>query len=359
MSFSLRPILDRFIPEDIREFEQQEELIRARALVFIIGLNVLFSFLSLIFLYVFDLVPPALVGIIPYTLGGSVAGYGLALWIFRQHGLFAVSGNVYAVTCYVAILAIAARVEAHVYLILVTLAIPVVVSLVASHGSAMLWLLVISFTPKIVTYQGGVDLGGYFYNSWISVCIALLFALFMEYQYRISMQRRLNAERTMFEFAAAHDPLTGLANRATFDRRLKESIELCRLHDTKAVLLYIDLDQFKPINDNYGHQAGDIVLTTVASRMRKLVRASDTVARVGGDEFAILFEQCNPQSLQPLIKRISTVINQPIEVFDQALTVGCSIGKVICPDDGLHPEQLAHKADERMYAAKREEVKEV
>lgn len=356
MRFSFRPLLDRFIPDDIREFEQQEELVRARALVFIVGLNVIFATVSLVATLVFNILQPPLSEVVPYTLTASLLGYSVALWLFSSHALYAVSGNLYALTCYVAIVATASHVEAHVSVILVTLAMPVVVSLIANHASAMFWLLAVVFVPKLVAVLGGADLGDYFFNSWLAVCVGLFFALFMEYRYRHSMHERLNAERTQFEFAAAHDPLTGLANRATFDRRLQESIEFCRLHDTKAVLLYIDLDKFKPINDTHGHQAGDIVLTTVASRMRKLVRASDTVARLGGDEFAILFEQCDPTALEPLIERISTVINQPIEVFDRTLSVDCSIGKVICPDDGLHPEQLSHKADERMYAAKREEA---
>ncbi len=347
-------LMDRFIPADIKAFEQDEEIIRARALVFILLGNVIAGALFLLLTFVGDIMSAELRLVAPYTLTALALGCSISLWIFFQSGLFAVSGNLYALVMVAISLATAIQVEDQAHIILILLAIPVIVSLVANHVSAVVWLLVVAMVPQLVSAYRLEPLSVFFVNGWLACCFMLFFALFMENYYRENMRERLNAERTQFEFAAAHDPLTGLANRATFDRRLQECIEHCALHDTRAVLLYIDLDEFKPINDTYGHQAGDIVLTVVARRLRSLVRRSDTVARLGGDEFAILLESCTPQDIESLTERLAVEIRKPIEVFDNQLTVGCSVGMVLCPDDGQHPDQLAHKADERMYAEKRQ-----
>ncbi len=347
--------LDTLIPPDIKEFEQYEELIRARALIFILLLNLITAVVVLAATLVKDIMPAELRDISLFTLSFCIVSYSLALWVFYRSGLFSVSGNIYALACYFVTVITVLKVpnQNYVFLILTLLAMPVIVSLIANHVSAIIWLVIIAVTPELVIYSGNTKIGEYFLSSWIACCAGLFFALYMENYYRESIRARLSAECTKFEFAAAHDPLTELANRATFDRRLQESIEFCTLHNTKAVLLCIDLDRFKLINDTFGHQAGDIVLTVVANRLHHLARSTDTVARLGGDEFAILFDQCDPDHIKPIIERVANVISEPIKVFDKRLTVECSIGMVICPDDGLCPEQLSHEADERMYENKR------
>lgn len=346
--------LDLFIPSDILEFEQREELIRARAIVFLLLLSL---FTALLILFVVSVsggwMSPQLRLVMPYTVGISVVGFGIALWAFHRHGLFLVSGNLYALICFCSVVVTASKIADYRPLMLILLAVPVLVSLVANHLSARLWLLLIAAAPAMLDPSAIAFHGEYFIYGWLTCCSGLFLALEMENFYQQNMLGRLNVERMQFEFAAAHDPLTGLANRATFDRRLQESVECCALNDCKSALLYIDLDKFKAINDTYGHQAGDIVLTTVAARLRQLVRRSDTVARLGGDEFAILFPQCDPDGVRPYVVRVLEAVRKPIEVFGNHLMVDGSVGMVVCPDDGLHPDQLAHKADERMYADKR------
>lgn len=346
--------LDALIPPDIKEFEQNEEMVRARSVVFFNLVNILLSILVLLGTLA-SLIPAELRAVSPYTLGAALVANGLALWIFYTTGLYSVAGNIYALTIYGSTLysVIAVANPQFLYLLVPLLSLPMIVSLVANHKSAVVWLVLVTLSPELVMMVSDMVVGEYFEMSFLACCFAILMTLYIHNYYRENMRDRLNSERTQFEFAAAHDALTGVPNRATFDRRLRESIDYCTLHDTRAVLIYIDLDKFKPINDTYGHKAGDIVLKVIASRLRHLVRASDTVARLGGDEFAILFEQCDADKIDPIISRVSTVIAEPIEVFDNWLSVGCSIGKVVCPDDGTHPEQLAHKADERMYAQKR------
>ena len=344
--------LDLLVPADIRDFQHDEELIRARALVFIITLAALATIPLVPFLFV-DNPPPFIPPVLPPVSTIGLIGYVIALWIFRRTGLFIVSGNLYALIGSATILMIAITSDSRIYLIMGMLSLPVVVSLIANHASAMMWLTLTLFAPEIVKFFGGKDLGIFFTNSWTGICLGLFFAMHLEYLYRENMRRRLHIERSHFEFAAAHDPLTGLANRATFERRLGECIETCALHRASAALLYIDLDRFKSVNDTCGHRAGDRVLSCVADRMRSLVRSSDTVARIGGDEFAILLEKCDPGRVDDIIERLHRMIEEPIEAFGHRMSVQCSIGKVVYPEDGRDPDQLMHKADERMYDGKR------
>jgi len=354
--------LDSFVPNDIKEFEQSEELARSRALVFILLSNAVMSLLSTSILFSPDMIAPQFSQIAGLGIMFCLLGYSAALAIFKYSGNFAICGNIFAVVGYSATLAGVSTLASNdgLALMMVLLALPMLVSLMAGVLSGLIWLGVVVITPFAQVVLGYSEAYTSFYlMSWAASGSAILISIYVGHYYREGIVSRLNSERTRFEFAAAHDALTGLGNRATFDRRLRESIEYCGLHGTKAVLAYIDLDSFKPINDTLGHQAGDIVLITIADRLRHLVRKTDTVARLGGDEFAILFDQDCPADLEPLLLRLNQVVAAPIEVFDKKLSVGCSVGVVVCPDDGLHSHQLAHKADERMYDAKRRNKKAI
>lgn len=348
-------LLDPFVPSDVKEFAQIEELARARALVFLISVNLISSIVSLIGSLTLDLPPTIANTPTRFGLLACLLSYSFALWLFKRTALFNLTANIYAVTVYFTIMTAVLTLSGpdSVYFLLPLFSLPLLVAPIANLPSSLLWTTIITVTPVALNYLNLMAVSTIFSNTWMLACSGIYLTIYIGNDYRDGMSRRLNTERTKFEFAAAHDALTGLSNRTTFDRRLRESIEFCKLHDTKAVLAFIDLDKFKPINDTYGHQAGDIVLSTVADRLRRHLRGLDTVARLGGDEFAILFDQCNAESAAPLIERITATIGEPIHVFDNEFVVTCSIGVVVCPDDGVHPEQLAHKADERMYAAKR------
>jgi diguanylate cyclase (GGDEF)-like protein len=123
-------------------------------------------------------------------------------------------------------------------------------------------------------------------------------------------------------YQADHDVLTGLANRRAFDDRLHDQ----RPEDVELSVIYLDLDRFKPINDTYGHSAGDAVLMAVADRLRRGVRCRDLVARLGGDEFAVLRVGLDPAGQRELADRLVAAIGEPIEVEGQHLTVGGSVG---------------------------------
>lgn len=348
-------LLDYLTPPDIRELEHKEEQARARVLLIVLMANLLFSILALTSSLLPGTSPFIHNAQVQIGLVIAIAIYAVAIGMFQRTGLYIVSGNLYALMTY-AMTAIAVIAVPHPdsnTFLLNLLALPMVTALIANYGSGIAWLGIVTLTPAILSTIDNTEPNTLPLLNWASTCTGIFIAMYISHYYREIMAQRLNNQNSWLEFTAAHDPLTGLANRATFDTQLERSIELCKSNNTKAVLVYIDLDKFKPINDTYGHHAGDAVLVAVADRLRHLVRNTDTVARLGGDEFAILFDQCNPTAMSPVVDRITTEVSKPIKVFDHVLTVECSIGTVICPDDGVDAIQLSHKADERMYEVKR------
>lgn len=153
---------------------------------------------------------------------------------------------------------------------------------------------------------------------------------------------------------ATRDPLTGLANRMLLDDRLDQALERARRTQGQVGVALIDLNDFKPINDNYGHDAGDRLLIEVADRLSKSMRASDTVARYGGDEFVVVMERVHGRDdVRRLISAVDTALAVPIREDSLELTVSASIGVSMYPDDGDQANMLLRKADEAMYAEKR------
>ncbi len=155
---------------------------------------------------------------------------------------------------------------------------------------------------------------------------------------------------------ARHDALTGLPNRRVFAEVLEAARQQAGRGGAQFAVLSLDLDRFKPVNDVYGHQAGDDVLSEVATRIGAVVRAGDMVARLGGDEFALIMH-CNegeePTAAAALLAdRIIAGVGRPISIGPQVVDVGTSIGIAICPIDGTDPETLLRAADMAMYRAK-------
>jgi diguanylate cyclase (GGDEF)-like protein len=152
---------------------------------------------------------------------------------------------------------------------------------------------------------------------------------------------------------AHHDSLTGLANRRLFHDSLDLALARARRRTRYGALLYCDLDGFKPINDRFGHECGDLVLKEVAERLRDCVRRSDLPARLGGDEFAIVVEDLNtPDEALEIGEKIIAAISQPILIYEMKVNVGCSIGIAIFDGSEESAERLINKADKSMYEAK-------
>jgi diguanylate cyclase (GGDEF)-like protein len=152
---------------------------------------------------------------------------------------------------------------------------------------------------------------------------------------------------------ALHDSLTGLPNRELFDDRLAHAIALADRHDWTLAVMFLDLDQFKSLNDVHGHNAGDAALKTIAQRLLQYVRDEDTVCRNGGDEFLYLL--MNPRgktNIEQIAHSVLKTIAQPVPIGGQKLTIQGSIGIAIYPEHGASGEQLIAKADAAMYLAK-------
>lgn len=162
------------------------------------------------------------------------------------------------------------------------------------------------------------------------------------------------------EHLAAHDALTGLPNRVSFVRRLGELMRTRAQGETVGVL-FLDLDGFKPVNDQHGHAAGDHVLVVVARRIRNAIRPVDVAARMGGDEFVIALPFAREDAGIVELTRASLrkAIAEPIEYRGCSLRVSASIGMAICRQDGGSAEELLHLADQSMYVSKRSREREV
>jgi len=154
---------------------------------------------------------------------------------------------------------------------------------------------------------------------------------------------------------AEHDPLTGLLNREMFEARLADMVRLSVDCSALSALLYLDLDGFKPVNDELGHATGDKVLKAVAKRIEAAVRGDDVVARLGGDEFVILVGGLNlAEDAARIAAKLVATLSQPVDLDGVVATVGVSIGIALCPRDGETPAILLQAADCAMYQAKRQ-----
>ena len=168
----------------------------------------------------------------------------------------------------------------------------------------------------------------------------------------ITERWHLNAELVQM---AHHDALTGLPNRVLFNDRLQQTLSLAKRDSRQFALLYLDLDRFKPVNDSMGHAAGDELLQEVAARIRNQVRESDTVARVGGDEFTVILPDIAKREEAAVVAgKIISALALPFRLSPQgqSIAIGISIGIAVYPGDGRDADALVTAADSAMYAAK-------
>ena len=166
--------------------------------------------------------------------------------------------------------------------------------------------------------------------------------------------RRLESENKLF-YLANFDTLTGLSNRSHLMDRMYHAQYHADRYNKRLGVIFLDLDGFKGINDNYGHDIGDEVLKTIAQRLRGAVRRDDTVARLGGDEFVVLIEDVSSgQEVAGVLHKLKDAITQPIRVDHMDLRVGASLGAAIYPDDGKELNELLNLADSAMYRDKQQ-----
>ncbi len=169
---------------------------------------------------------------------------------------------------------------------------------------------------------------------------------------RAEMAEHLQAQSRL-AYVATHDALTGLANRTLFSTRFGREIDDARRENRKLALFYLDLDNFKDVNDTLGHAVGDVLLQNVAARLQRTIRDGETVARLGGDEFALL--QVGIVSIaqaSALAERVIEVLAEPFSIDKRQIFVGASIGITLFPDDAGEMEVMHRNADLAMYRAK-------
>ncbi|MCI0465665.1 MAG: EAL domain-containing protein [Beijerinckiaceae bacterium] len=168
----------------------------------------------------------------------------------------------------------------------------------------------------------------------------------------IDVTEKRRAEKKI-AFMARHDALTGLPNRVKYHERLDEALARVRRDRERLAVLYLDLDNFKNVNDALGHPAGDKLLAAIAGRLRSCVRDGDIVARLGGDEFAVLqMGLAGPHESSALASRIIKAVNESIEIDGQQILIGVSAGIALAPADGETSDRLLKNADMALYRAK-------
>ncbi|HEX9172877.1 MAG TPA: EAL domain-containing protein, partial [Telluria sp.] len=164
--------------------------------------------------------------------------------------------------------------------------------------------------------------------------------------------RKLTEQRV--HHVAQHDVLTGLPNRSLLQDRLSQAIAYSSRSGHPVWVMLIDLDRFKFVNDSMGHKAGDVLLMTVAARLRGSLRDSDTVARLSGDEFVVILSEHADQKLGPeIVQRLMESVAQPVMLGNKEFSVTCSIGVAVFPTEGTPPDSLIEHADIAMYGAKK------
>lgn len=175
-----------------------------------------------------------------------------------------------------------------------------------------------------------------------------------ELEERQRAQARLAEQADQIRHLAFHDRLTGLANRALLYDRLAHALAVSERQGSPVGLMFLDLDHFKPVNDTLGHAAGDALLQAVAQRLSGLIREGDTAARIGGDEFVLVFENLSrPDDLATLAQRLLDALARPVRLGPHSVgQTGGSIGIACAPRDGRSVDELMRHADLAMYAAK-------
>ena len=228
------------------------------------------------------------------------------------------------------------------------------ISLQAAHNSAEardVTDIIKSDTRVIVT----ITLIGLFSSLFIAFYVYRRIS--SEFQRRLTieseLEERVRIRTEELNYIARHDRLTSLPNRGAFEEQLEQATQSAVRYQRCYALLFFDLDGFKAVNDSLGHGAGDFVLKEIAQRLATTVRRSDTVARIGGDEFAVLLEEvADKGDVIGVCEKLIETVNQPVLYVDQQCRVGTSIGVTFIYDDSKNADELMTEADDAMYEAK-------
>ena len=193
-------------------------------------------------------------------------------------------------------------------------------------------------------YQKRIIIPAFFY-LWLMVWVSLMFS---------HLLKKVKNQQEEMRHMALHDPLTALPNRMLMEDRLQKLISIRHRDKKKFAFSLIDMDNFKSVNDNYGHAYGDELLRQVARRLEGVLRESDTAARHGGDEFTLILADIDETAWHAAFMRVLTALVEPYTLLDKTVSINASIGVAIYPVHGEDVESLLHNADEAMYSIKAE-----
>ena len=360
-------ISDRLLEDTLSDSRQ-----RALVLVGVLAVSAFsgaFMMVGLVALYAFSGEPLYLVAILIAAL--TVAGYLGTLWFFQRKQTLLTAAYLYGVTTTFSTVlpcVITGGISASPYLTVV-LVVPLFLFLIAGRNHGMYWsLIVVACVAVLLAMESfGIvfpqiipdnKLAIFSFTTWC-MTLALLVLGLVSYEGDFeSLTKRILEERRLYAHEAMHDSLTGLSNRKMFFSRANEAVEYALKREYKAAVIYLDLDDFKLINDGFGHDTGDDVLNAVAKRLQANVRAVDTVARLGGDEFAIVLHGIERADIaEYMVEKLRSALQLPFRIGQHSLTASGSIGYALAPDHGLDVNDLLKKADEAMYRAKQFRVR--
>jgi diguanylate cyclase len=219
--------------------------------------------------------------------------------------------------------------------------------MVASYGAAGHGWTAITIQPASA-FSGDLDRSHRLAILALALLLSLVMMLLLVFHHkRAQVLGRLADQRL-------YDPLTGVGQRALFEIRLHEALARWQRHQQRFAVLYCDVDSFKGINDQFGHNAGDQTLAAIAQRIKESVRSTDMVVRLGGDEFAVVMDCTSAAEVEQAAQRIRGTVARPITVSGKLLSPSVSVGGALLADGAVTADELLHEADMAMYQAKRE-----
>jgi len=361
-------ILDGFIPEHMRN--NPADLMRAYMLIGVIFSNILTGIVTTIGLFLLLDLPQQTQVMFALVMVALLVIYSISLFAFKKTKNHRLVGNVMvSAVLALIIFAVCLTGGSQVSPIPQVLAIiPVMGFLLTGMRDGIKWLLVTLASYLGLYFLAINDIGTMQVIASASdrqtMATGLQIILFLVtggalVVYEViseNLKHKLNEERDEFKRRASYDSLTGIPNRFEFFRRLKSGLVECHDRNQKLAVAYIDLNRFKPINDQYGHHAGDIVLQEISKRLQHALRLSDTAARLGGDEFGLVLPGIHvPDDLAVIMQKVEKAISEPVNIGETNVSISGSAGIAIYPDNGTDMDLLCRYADSSMYENKNRE----
>lgn len=362
---SIRDLIDYFIPEHIRAELLSRDYFRAQVVVGLISISTITSLLIAIAIFSLVQSNDRMILAIGITIAQILANL-FCLIYFRWQGNLAITSNIWLSMGSLTVLAVGlvngGLLQSRALSLLVIF--PVFAFLTLGRRWGVFWGIAILVCIGIFywVHVAGVSIPQIPPNvheaesnvlHWI-VKVGILIACMLLYEIHLDdLSSKLAHQSDRFAYAASHDNLTGLCNRQLFEKEANHAIDFAINENILAAVIYIDLDDFKPINDNFGHHVGDETLKLVAQRLQLAVRSSDCVARLGGDEFATVLHGVKDSAIiKSIAEKILATISEPLFIEGKILQVSASVGVITIPDNGTELKSVLRRADQTMYQAK-------